>query len=251
MSEDKYRRFASLTFTDFRRMAQDDSLSRYERIGFPDSYREGKEDLIFQDIARKLTRLGDRGQTVLDIGPGCSELPLMLIELCRRQGHTFVAVDSEEMLAHLPDEDFVRKVGGYYPHLPELFDEYRGKVDAILVYSVLHYVFVESSVWEFLDRSLELLAVGGQMLIGDIPNVSMRRRFFSSPTGVRFHQEFTGTQEVPPVSFQAIEHQHIDDAVVLALIMRARAAGFDAYVVPQRDDLPMANRREDIRIRRP
>jgi 2-polyprenyl-3-methyl-5-hydroxy-6-metoxy-1,4-benzoquinol methylase len=251
MSEDKYRRFASLTFTDFRRMAQDDSLSRYEKIGFPDSYREGREHLILEDIAGKLTLLGERGKTVLDIGPGCSELPLMLIELCRRHGHAFVAVDSEEMLAHLPDAEFVRKFSGYYPHRADLLEQYRGRVDVILAYSLLHYVFVESSVWEFLDRSLELLAVGGQMLVGDIPNVSKRRRFFGSPTGVRFHQEFTGTQEVPEVGPQGIEHQHIDDAVVLSLVMRARAAGFDAYVVPQRDDLPMANRREDILIRRP
>src|SRR5256885_8167314 len=29
-------------------------------------------------------------------------------------------------------------------------------------------------------------------LIGDIPNVSQRKRFFSSPAGIKFHQEFTG-----------------------------------------------------------
>lgn len=250
MSEDKYRRFENLTYDDFRRMAQDDSLSRYEKIGFPDSYRQGKEAAIFRDIERKLSALGGRGKTVLDVGPGCSELPHMLVDLCRRQGHTLVLVDSEEMLAHLPDEPFVRKVAGYYPRCAD-FGELRGRVDALLAYSVLHYVFAESNLWEFLDRSLELLAVGGEMLVGDIPNVSKRRRFFSSPTGVRFHQEFTGRDEAPRVTFQEVEHQRIDDAVVLSMLMRARAAGFDAYVVPQSDDLPMANRREDVLVRRP
>jgi hypothetical protein len=48
-----------------------------------------------------------------------------------------------------------------------------------------------------------------------------------------------------------IEHDQIDDAVVFALVQRARAAGFDAYVLPQDASLPMANRREDILIVRP
>ncbi|HEX8355321.1 MAG TPA: hypothetical protein VF611_20615, partial [Pyrinomonadaceae bacterium] len=85
MKTDDYKRFADLTFDDFRRMAGDDALSPYERIGFPDSYREGKEEAIFEDIAAKLPALGGRGKVVLDVGPGCSGLPLMLVELCRRQ----------------------------------------------------------------------------------------------------------------------------------------------------------------------
>jgi hypothetical protein len=251
MKNEDYRRFANLRFDDFRRLAQDDSLSRYERIGFPDSYRAGQEKRIFQDINAKLSALGDTNKTVLDIGPGCSELPLMLIELCRRQGHTLILVDSAEMLARLPDAPFVKKIAAYYPQCEELFEESAGKVDAILSYSVLHYVFAESNVWEFLDRSLTLLAHGGEMLIGDVPNVSQRKRFFASPEGVRFHQQFTGTQELPEVVFNRIEHTQIDDAVILSLLMRARAQGFDAYVLPQPAELPMANRREDILVRRP
>jgi hypothetical protein len=84
-----------------------------------------------------------------------------------------------------------------------------------------------------------------------VPNVSKRRRFFASPNGVKFHREFTGTDSTPEVAFNRVERMQIDDAVVLSLLMRARAQGCDAYVVPQRADLPMANRREDILIRKP
>ena len=251
MAETKYQEFADLNFDDFRRMALDDSLSVHAKVGFPDSYREGKERAIFDDIKSKLTSLNERGKTVLDIGPGCGKLPLMLIDLCRRHDHSLILIDSEEMLAQLPDEPFVKKIAGYYPHCPSLADEFDGKVDAILTYSVLHYIFVESNLWNFLDQSLALLAHGGEMLIGDVPNVSKRKRFFSSPAGVKFHQEFTHTEEIPEVAFNQIEHRRIDDAVIFSLLMRARQQGFDAYVLPQRDDLPMANRREDILIRRP
>ena len=251
MAEHGHKRFAHLNFDDFRRMALDSSLSRHEKIGFPNSYREGKESAILDDIKSKLTLLNAQNKTVLDIGPGCSDLPSMLIETCRQNNHSLILVDSEEMLSQLPDAAFVKKIAGYYPNCAGLADEFNGKIDVILSYSVLHYVFAESNLWDFFDQSLALLARGAEMLIGDVPNVSMRKRFFSSPAGVKFHQEFMHTNEPPEVVYNQIERHQIDDAVVLSLLMRARQQGFDAYVLPQREDLPMANRREDILIRNP
>jgi hypothetical protein len=245
------RRFAELTFDDFRRLATDQSLSPYEKIGFPDKYREGYEPAIFADLRAKLPALDRREQVVLDIGPGCSELPSLIREQCARQGHTLLLIDSAEMLAHHADGDGVRKFSGRFPDAPELLTEFEGRVDAIVAYSVLHYVFVDASVHLFLDRALELLAHGGQLLIGDIPNVSKRRRFFSSPAGRDFHRRFTGSDDPPEVAFNDVEAERIDDAVLLGLVARARAAGFDAHLVPQADDLPMANRREDLLVTRP
>jgi 2-polyprenyl-3-methyl-5-hydroxy-6-metoxy-1,4-benzoquinol methylase len=245
-------RFDSLTFDGFRALATAAGLSRFERIGFPDSYRDGYEAAIFRDACAKLTNLGRRNQTVFDIGCGCSDLPRLLTDRCRRHGHTLVLCDSGEMLGHVPDEPFVRKAAGRFPtDCADLVAEFAGRVDAILVYSVLQYVFVEGSVFDFVDACLSLLAPGGQLLLGDIPNHSKRKRFFASAAGVAHHQSFTGTNEVPAVAFNALERSKIDDAVVLAVVGRARAAGFDAYVVPQAPDLPMANRREDVLIVRP
>jgi hypothetical protein len=251
LTDDQYRRFANLTFDDMRKMAQDESLSRYEKIGLPDSYREGKEGLIFQSIVANLPLLNDHGKVVLDVGPGCSELPQMMIDLCRERGHQLLLVDSEEMLAHLPDNDFIHKFPAYYPQCEPLFKEYSSKVDVLLTYSVLHMVFADGNFWDFLDRSLELLAEGAQMMIGDIPNISKRRRFFSSSNGIKFHQQFMNTQSQPEVHFNRLERRQIDDSVILAIISRARNQGFDAYLLPQPPGLPFANRREDVLIRRP
>ena len=247
----KINRFANLGFEDFRRLAKDESLSKYERIGFPDNYRSGKEESIFRDIVAKLTLLDQEGKTVLDIGPGCSDLPQMLISQCEFKRHSLILVDAPEMLEQLPDNPCVEKVAAFYPDCPQLVEKLVGKVDAILCYSVLHYIFVDTSIFRFLDTSLSLLAPGGQMLIGDIPNTSKRKRFFASETGTRFHQEFMKTTELPDVKFNQLEHAQIDDAVVMSLLQRARTQGFDAYVLPQNTDLPMANRREDILIVRP
>ncbi len=247
-----YERFANLTFDGFRELATAEGLSRYQRIGFPDAYRDGYEAAIYRDVLGKLSNLARREQTVFDIGCGCSDLPFLLSNTCDRQGHTLVLCDSSEMLAHLPDEPFIRKVSGCFPRdSADAVREFAGRVDVVLVYSVLQYVFVDLPLFEFVDACLGLLAPGGQLLIGDVPNVSKRKRFFASAAGVRCHREFTGSDETPAVVFNAPETGKIDDAVVLSILGRARAAGFDAYVVPQASELPMANRREDILITRP
>jgi len=246
-----YSRFKDLTFDDFRRMASDPDLTRHEKVGFPDEYRAGREADIFRDVVGKLPLLEQRDRTVLEIGPGCSELPVMLMNLCEKQGHRLLLVDSEEMLAQLPDAPHVEKIPARFPEAPALFEHHAGVVDVILAYSVLQYAFAEGNAWSFLDRSLALLAPGGAMLLGDIPNTSMRKRFFASAAGARCHQQFTGRSELPDVKFNILEPGQMDDSVVVGVLLRARAAGFHAFVVPQAPGLPMSNRREDILVHRP
>ncbi|MEA2604704.1 MAG: hypothetical protein QOF89_5696 [Acidobacteriota bacterium] len=245
-------RFADLTYEGFRELARDPSLSPHEKVGFPDSYRAGREEAILRDVRAKLSNLELAGRRVLDVGPGCGGVAREILALCRERGHALTLVDSAEMLALLPDEPFATKLPGRFPEeCPELLAAHRGGFDVILVYSVIQYVFRESNVFAFFDACLELLADGGQLLVGDIPNQSMRKRFFSSAQGVRFHQEFTGTGEVPSVAHNTLEPGRIDDAALLGLVLRARSAGYDAFLLPQTADLPMANRREDLLVRKP
>lgn len=243
--------FDNLNYADFQKMAQDPSLSPNEKIGFPDSYRQGFAQVIHSDILAKFGGLARRGARVLDIGPGCAELPVLMMEHTAQQRQQLVLVDSAEMLALLPQAEHIQKIPGFFPDCAEQLRALAGQFDYILCYSVFHYIFVEAQFWRFIDLSIELLAPGGQMLIGDIPNVSKRKRFFSSAAGVRFHQEFMHTDEEPNVDFLTVETDKIDDAVILGVIMRARAQGCDAYWLPQPPMLPMANRREDVLLIKP
>src|SRR3977135_442211 len=128
--------WGALDFAGFAMIASDETLSKYEKIGFPDSYRAGFETKIFADICAKLPRLNERGLTVLDIGPGCSDLPMMLIDLCRARGHRLCLVDSPQMLARLPDAPFVDKRPGLFPKCRDALVDLRGSVAAMLSYSV-------------------------------------------------------------------------------------------------------------------
>ena len=138
---------------------------------------KGTKANIYSDIVAKLSNLKRKNQTVLDIGPGCSDLPLMLIEQCRSREHNLHMIDNPEMLDQLPNHQFITKIAGLYPNCTESLQALLGKVDVIICYSVLHYVLIDTAFFRFLDISLSLLAPGGQMLIGDIPNMSKRKRF--------------------------------------------------------------------------
>ena len=246
-----FSRFQNLTFGDFKKRAKDRSLSEWERIGFPDEYRKGYEKFILADVVSKLSGLRAAGKVIHDLGCGSSGLTRKIIRLSRINKSTLLLVDSKEMLSLLPNGPHMKKFPCRFPDCPHLVAEYHGKVDSILLYSVIQHVFLEDNVFDFIDGACELLAEGGELLIGDIPNISKRKRFFASEGGVRFHQTFTGKKERPSVAPFQMERKKIDDSIVLSIIQRYRNFGFDTYLLPQGPRLPMSNRREDILIRRP
>lgn len=240
-------------FKKYQELAQDDNLSMYEKIGFPDSYRKDTERVIFDDILSKLPLLNkSENLKVLDIGSGCSNLQKYISHFCADHHNTLFLADSKEMLDLIPNKDNEIKIAGLFPD--ETFTAIKEKsngLDIIICYSVFHYIFVDSNVWFFLDCLMELLNDGGQILIGDIPNVSKRKRFFTSKNGIAFHQNFTQTKEIPQVEFNCIEKGKIDDSLLISVVLKCQSSGFDAYIVPKAKDLPFANRRDDIIIRKP
>lgn len=246
------KRFSNLSFADFRKLAMDDTLTRHEKVGFPNSFREGKEKVILEDILKKLTRLEHEKQTVLDIGSGCSELAISLIQFCKAKQHQLILIDAPEMLDQLPNESFIKKVPACFPDdCRALIAEQQNKIQVILTYSVIQIVYANANVFDFIDSCLMMLDHQGQFLIGDIPNASSRKRFLSSPQGIAHHQQYYDAESIPDVVHFNIDHKQMDDAVILSVLMRSRNAGFNAYLLNQSPELPMSNRREDLLIIKP
>lgn len=245
----------ALDYDAFRNLARNPHLSPNGRIGFVERQRHGYDDVIFGDILAKLPALASmRNQVVVDIGPGCAGLPHRLIALCERQGHRLILVDSPEMLALLPDiPGTTEKLAGRFPRNQAAVQRAVGDDGAaiLLCYSVLQYLYVDCKLFDVIDATTRLLAPGGRALFGDIPNLSKRRRFFASAQGIAFHQGVTQSQDRPAVAFNQLAPGKIDDAVLAGLIARAQAAGCDAYLLPQGDGLPLANRRDDLLVCKP
>jgi len=242
---------SELKFEDFKKLANNPKLSQYEKIGFPNSYREGKNRAIVEDINSKLPMSSTKNKIVVDIGCGCSELVQELIRVCKKNHHKLILIDSEEMLKLVPNSKNVIKLSGYFPEIPGLFEKYLNKVDYILSYSVLHYVFTESSIFDFIHKAIGLLKNGGSFLIGDIPNISKRRRFLQSAEGRNFQNNYSRLNKRDlnkGWTFYDDDSQKIDDATIFLILSRFRSFNCETYLMPQKDNLPMANRREDILI---
>ena len=238
----------SLTFEDFKKMANDPSLSRSEKIGFPESYRNGLESIIIDDLSSKLKNLNSFNKKILDIGSGCSELTQNLIEKTKKHKHHLFLCDSEEMLDLINNEQQISKITGKFPYNFEKFTELKNALDLIIVYSVMQHIILEDSIFNFIDSSLELLKSGGELLIGDIPNISKRERFFRSEKGIKYHQEYTQSKSLPDYKTATLQKNKIDDSLVFTILQRYRNFGYETYLLAQNPTLPMANRREDILI---
>ena len=199
-----FSRFEDITYEAFRRRATDPSLSLHEKIGFPDAYREGKEELILDDIASKLTRLSLREQVVVDVGAGCGGLATADDGPLRRAG-TPALPGRFARDARAPARGAARQhasPGASPTTATTLLDELRGRATASSPTACSPASSSSRTSSSSSTGPLELLAEGGQLLLGDLANVSKRKRFFASEAGVRFHQEFMATSERPDVALQ-------------------------------------------------
>lgn len=239
------------SYCDFAARAEDERLSEHEKIGFPDSYRKGFASIIFQDIAEKIPAICENGKTILDIGSGCGELSETIVRESLLNAHRVYLVDSKEMLARVAENKDVRKIAGRFPSdCSDFIREHREQFDVIVSYSVFHYVVKEGDIYRFLDEAVSLLAPGGAFLLGDIPNLSMRNRLFSSDEGHQYHRKHFPQEVMPEPEFAKLRADMVDDGMILGILARYRNYGFNSYIVPQGKNLPMSNRREDIIITR-
>jgi cyclopropane fatty-acyl-phospholipid synthase-like methyltransferase len=235
-----------LSYQDFKQRACDNSLTRREKVGFPESYRNGKEEFIINDICSKLEILNHSEQNVLDIGCGCSELVDFFINFSIANNKNLFLVDSEEMLSQITSENIsnerIHTFSGKFPemNLPQV------KFDAIVAYSVIPIVFLDQSIFKFIHSCLDLLKPKGRLLLGDLPNISKRTRFVSSNEGQLFLSNDTSQNE--KVNYSVDGKERMDDSVVLSILSRYRNFGYETYLLPQDNRLPFANRREDILI---
>lgn len=128
-----------------------------------------------------------------------------------------------------------------------------GRFDKILIYSVLHYLSSADEAILLLDRALSLLAPGGRLLLGDLPNQDRKRRFGASGVGQRTAQKWQNNLATHGShAFDNLPADPclitIDDKLILRLISHIRKKGYEAYLLPQDKRLPFGYTREDILV---
>ncbi|REL26042.1 class I SAM-dependent methyltransferase [Thalassotalea euphylliae] len=233
-------------FEYYKKQAMTAGLSDTERVGRYASQQDD-ETHIFDDVVSKLPALTQQKTTIIDIGCGCSDPVKRLIANANAYQQQLVLVDSEEMLARLPEQNNITKVACQFPDRA-FVEQYQGKADAIIVYSVFQYPFLQHNFISFTDNLVALLAPLGHLLIADLPNLTKKKRFLSSQSGIEFHQQWTGDNSKPDVNWNQLEAQGLDDSVITMLLLRYRQMGFETYLLPQQSGLPFSHTREDLLI---
>lgn len=207
--------------------------------------QEYAEKRIFLDVVEKLKPFpSDR---LLDIGCG---LGAGLIPLSALVGKA-IGCDHPNVIRRLRrmiDLPHIELAEGDF--LDVVFEE---RFTKIICYSVLPCLPSRQTLYAFIDKALSLLELNGRMLLGDLVNSDRKARFASSARGEAFQKQWDmDMHQVGPVKpggdFGYSVATEMDDRFILDIVSYIRARGFDAFLVPQMQDLPFGNTREDILV---
>lgn len=241
--------FHSLSYEKFKERASDARLSPIEKVGFPSSYRLHREDLIFKDIKRKIDALDRPQMKIMDLGCGCSGLPQKFIEYARNLKQELWLIDSQEMLNALNPPPFVHMLSGRFPSdHQQWIENHISYFDVVICYSVFHYLRAENEDISALSAILQMLKPKGVLLLGDLPNFSMKRNFILSSEGQAYHaKNFPNTAPLRADEIHA-EPGSLDDQSISELCKWFQTQGCLAEILGQSKELPFAGRRQDMKV---
>lgn len=210
------------------------------------------ERRILGDVLPKLRP--EPHHRLLDIGCGAGAL---LVPLSYQVAEA-VGIDHPDTIASLERRhvlDNVTLIGGGFPDTaPE------GDFDRIIAYSVLHYMADMDAAKAFILAAAALLRPGGRLVIGDLPNRDRGARWRANPAAAAAEREWANLKESAAGDettnramaqlARTSQLGNFSDAMIAELIQAARAAGYEAYWLPQAPDLPFGRTREDLVVER-
>ena len=212
------------------------------------SFQKKSETKIYQDILKKLQLI--ETDTCLDIG--CN-VGANLIPLSKKVKH-ITGIDNLNIInilkSRLKNKNTSLISGNFLTY------NFEKKYNKIILYSVLHALKNKNQAYLAINKALKLLKPKGKILIGDIPNISLKKRFSNSKFGKNFinkwNKKYKKTYEDDVAHKILAESMScsplIDDKFIIDLLKYLRKKDLNAYILPQTKDLPFSHTREDIVI---
>lgn len=202
------------------------------------------EKNIVPDVIKKLElKATDR---LLDVGCGTGNISIPISRVVKE----VVVVDHPSVI-----DSFKKRCDSKNIHfIPgNFFDvDLTGKFDKILCYSVLHYLADMDEVMSFIRRTLFLLALGGMILFGDIPNKSNQYRLSMMERWSAFYRSwwqrlFGRKLHLPPCNDQKLVR--FTNEEIMEICYQLRDAGYKPYILPHAKNLPFWGITEDILVK--
>lgn len=214
------------------------------------AFQEDGTRQIFADVVSKLSpKPTDR---LLEIGCGTGFILTPLSEkVAEAYGIDHPAVIEKYQKLGIPAN--VKLLGGEWSETkPE------GTFDIIYAYGVLSCLLSENDADAFIDAATEIIRPNGRILLGDLPNLDMRKRFTESEFGKEFSRQWSEKRERTEAEHEGFNQifsqasseqgKYITDEYIFKLLQRLRKKGFESYLLPQPKNLPFSYSREDILI---
>ena len=234
-------------FDYFANLADMD-ISPTEKVGRYASMK-GQEINIFEDICKKLNLTNKK--IILDIGCGCGSVLFNTVEYIQKTNKYIYLNDSKKVLDHvatkIDSKLNIQFIAGKFPDI-ELANNV--KFDAIILYSIIHYVD-QKNIFNFLDSVLKNLKSKGSLLIGDIPNIDKKERFNNSKFGKSFNSKWEKNRKSCYISdnYPSMNLNHFNDKLILKIVKYIRSKKtFNAYILGQPSNLPFGYIRDDILV---
>ena len=206
-----------------------------------------KYKYIYKDILEKLSisKIDD----ILDIGTGDGKIINFLSKKCK----SATTIDSEEVINKTIHKKNIIYLKG------NIFEESRKikkKFDKILVYSVVQYFYDIKEVVVLIKLCLKLLKDEGMILIGDIPNRSMDLRYRNTKNYQKLSKIFDKQRKLYSskldkdfFSNNKVRTVKFTDKILIFLLKKFNTLNYEAYILPQKKELPHSVKRVDILIR--
>ena len=213
-------------------------------------FQRNEEKKILPEIIKNLNL--NKNDKLIDIGCGSGSITMHI----SKKVNTVTAVDFPKILDALKARSKKKKIkninyiSGNFLNL-----KIQKKFNKILVYSVIHYMRDLNQLKILIRKMLKITLPNGKILLGEVPNISKKKRFLNSKIGKKIDQSFKVDVErlnkkYPKSMNLNNKFISIDDKDLSSIIFYCNKLGADAYILPIENGLPFCNTRVNILIKK-
>ena len=200
----------------FDDLSKNTNLSNEEASGFSVSYRASTMENQLQFLQKQFIDFKE-GEVLIDIGCGSSDLTVQLFRGLLKEKAIIYAFDGEPQLGrlrHSMGEDEINYTVADFRDGNSI-SKLSGVASYILLNSVIQYLIVDQTVEEICERLLILAANNCKIIIADIPNVDLAKRYYKE----NWRCDYVNNSSI------------VNDEVIIEIISKLRGCGFSCYCV--------------------